>query len=216
MNPWRTTSFQPQKLLASWRRGLGWSNHVELGPFRAWASLAYVEGQYYSLSFCCCDFRPSLTQASWSFFSPLFLLTSSLQLWGSGHSTQICVCSSNCVLNARHPWDTNSSILFKGRFLHPPWWNQMPWYWIDTVTCVVYLSIYHPFPLQNLSSIRVGTMAGFALASSTDFLHTLYTDTYICGVIYEWRWTLFWQQEQLNQICKVSVIKKKKIVLYFI
>lgn len=53
MNTWRTASFQPQKLLASWRRwGLDWSNHLEPGPFRVWASLAYVEGQYYSLSFC--------------------------------------------------------------------------------------------------------------------------------------------------------------------
>ena len=122
MNTWRTASFQPQKLLASWRRrGLDWSNHLELGPFRVWASLAYAEGQYSSLSFCCVvtsfppwHRHPGLFSVLCSYSFPLS------SCGGSGRSAQIRVCSSKCVLNARHPWDTNSSFFSRDSFCTLP------------------------------------------------------------------------------------------------
>lgn len=121
MNTWRTASFQPQKLLASWRRwGLDWSNHLEpVGPLESepllpmlkvstilWASVVL--------------WPPSLPDTGILVFFLSFVLTYFLSpAGGSGPSAQIHVCFSKCVLNASVSLRYQLKPSFKGRFLAP-------------------------------------------------------------------------------------------------
>lgn len=139
---------------------------------------------------------------SLSFFLPLSQCRAFASVDPSAH---ICVYSPNYVLNAMHPWGTNSSIISRKAFCNlldgikfPNFGLTQSPVWLLSLVCMyaymsvrmyacmsvcinvcMYIFTYYPFPLQNLSSIRVGTMTIFDLQSSTALWHMICIDIYL-------------------------------------